>query len=127
MTPSRRQQARLFKDAGLDVNVEFAAGGPNRSAAVQGTLQLANGLRIHTLANSRDSTAAIPPTLETSAAAWTDASLVKARSGESVADLKGKRIGVNTITSVNWLYTALPAQARRDPSLVTYVEIPFLP
>jgi NitT/TauT family transport system substrate-binding protein len=45
---------------------------------------------------------------------------------KSVADLKGKRIGVNTINSVNWLYDrAFLRKHGLDPAQVTYVEIPF--
>ena len=55
------------------------------------------------------------------------ASVVKADGPiKSVADLKGKRIGVNTINSVNWMYDrAFLRKHGLDPSQVTYVEIPF--
>ena len=44
----------------------------------------------------------------------------------SILDLKGKRIAVNTINSVNWLYArALLRKGGLDPNAVTFVELPF--
>ena len=45
---------------------------------------------------------------------------------KSVADLKGKRIAVNTLNSVNWLYDrAFLRKHGLDPAEVTYLELPF--
>ncbi|HKQ29493.1 MAG TPA: ABC transporter substrate-binding protein, partial [Burkholderiales bacterium] len=70
----------------------------------------------------------VAPTLDDkSSSPGQTASLVKSGGGvESVADLKGKRVAVNTINSVNWLYDRAFLRKRGlDPSQVTYVEIPF--
>ena len=120
-----------FKDAGLEVNVEFAAGGAQTvPLLVQGTLQLANGPAVSiALANQQGfNLRLIPPSLDDKRSPpGQTASLVKSDGPvKSVADLKGKRIGVNTINSVNWLYDrAFLRKHGLDPSQVTYVEIPF--
>lgn len=120
-----------FKDAGLEVNVEFAAGGAQTvPLLVQGTLQLANGPAVSiALANQQGfNLRLIPPTLDDKRSPpGQTASLVKSDGPvKSVADLKGRRIGVNTINSVNWLYDrAFLRKHGLDPSQVTYVEIPF--
>jgi NitT/TauT family transport system substrate-binding protein len=45
---------------------------------------------------------------------------------KTVADLKGKRVAVNTINSVNWMYDrAFLRKHGLDPANVTYVEMPF--
>ena len=120
-----------FKDAGLEVNVEFAAGGAQTvPLLVQGSLQLANGPAVSiALANQQGfNLRLLPPTLDDKRAVpGQTASLVKTDGPvKTVADLKGKRIGVNTINSVNWLYDrAFLRKHGLDPAQVTYVEIPF--
>ena len=120
-----------FKDAGLEVNVEFAAGGAQTvPLLVQGSLQLANGPAVSiALANQQGfNLRLLPPTLDDKRGSpGQTASLVKTDGPiKTVADLKGKRIGVNTINSVNWLYDrAFLRKHGLDPAQVTYVEIPF--
>ena len=120
-----------FKEAGLEVTVEFAAGGAQTvPLLVQGTLQLANGPAVSiALANQQGfNLRLLPPTLDDKKSApGQTASLVKTDGPvKTVADLKGKRIGVNTINSVNWMYDrAFLRKHGLDPSQVTYVEIPF--
>jgi NitT/TauT family transport system substrate-binding protein len=120
-----------FKDAGLEVSIEFAAGGVQTlPLVVQGTLQLSNGPIVSVaLAHQQGfDLRLIGPTLDDKRAApGQTASLVKADGPiKSVADLKGKRLGVNVINSVNWLYDrAFLRKHGLDPSQVTYVEIPF--
>jgi NitT/TauT family transport system substrate-binding protein len=120
-----------FKDVGLEVNVEFAAGGAQTvPLLVQGSLQLANGPAVSiALANQQGfNLRLLPPSLDDKRATpGQTASLVKTDGPiKTVADLKGKRIGVNTINSVNWLYDrAFLRKHGLDPAQVTYVEIPF--
>jgi NitT/TauT family transport system substrate-binding protein len=120
-----------FRDAGLEVSVEFVAGGAQTvPLLVQGTFQFANTPAVSAaLANVQGfNIRLVPPTLDDkSSAPGQTASLVKSGGGvESVADLKGKRVAVNTINSVNWLYDRAFLRKRGlDPSQVTYVEIPF--
>ena len=120
-----------FKDAGLEVAIDFTAGGAQSLPLVmQGTLQLSNGPIVSVaLAHQQGfDLRLIGPTLDDKRAApGQTASLVKADGPvKSVADLKGKRLGVNVINSVNWLYDrAFLRKHGLDPSQVTYVEIPF--
>lgn len=120
-----------FKDAGLEVHIDFTAGGAQSLPLVmQGTLQLSNGPIVSVaLAHQQGfDLRLIGPTLDDKRTApGQTASLVKADGPiKSVADLKGKRLGVNVINSVNWLYDrAFLRKHGLDPSQVTYVEIPF--
>ena len=98
-----------FKDAGLEVAIDFTAGGAQSLPLVmQGTLQLSNGPIVSVaLAHQQGfDLRLIGPTLDDKRAVpGQTASLVKADGPvKSVADLKGKRLGVNVINSVNWLY-----------------------
>jgi NitT/TauT family transport system substrate-binding protein len=120
-----------FKEAGIEVSVEFVAGGAQTvPLLVQGTFQFANTPAVSAaLANQQGfNIRLIPPSLDDKrSGAGQTASLVKSDGGvRSIADLKGKRIAVNTINSVNWLYDrAFLRKHGLDPSQVTYVEIPF--
>jgi NitT/TauT family transport system substrate-binding protein len=120
-----------FKDVGLEVNIDFAAGGAQSLPLVmQGTLQLSNAPIVSVaLAHQQGfDLKLIGPTLDDKRASpGQTASVVKTDGPiKSVADLKGKRIGVNTINSVNWMYDrAFLRKHGLDPSQVTYVEIPF--
>ena len=120
-----------FKESGLEVSVEFAAGGAQIvPLLVQGTYQIGNTPAVSAaLANQQGfNLRLIPTTLDDKRAIpGQTASLVKSDGPvKSIADLKGKRIGVNTINSVNWLYDrAFLRKHGLDPSQVTYVEIPF--
>src|SRR4029078_6025548 len=75
---------------------------------MQGTLRRSNGPIVSVaLAHQQGfDLKLIGPTLDDKRAApGQSASVVKADGPiKSVADLKGKRIGVNTINSVNWMY-----------------------
>ena len=120
-----------FKDAGLEVAIEFAAGGAQSLPLVmQGTLQLSNGPIVSVaLANQQGfDLRLLGPSLDDKRTTpGQTASLVKSDSPvRNVADLKGKRVGVNTINSVNWMYDrAFLRKHGLDPSQVTYVEVPF--
>jgi NitT/TauT family transport system substrate-binding protein len=120
-----------FKEGGLEVNVEFAAGGAQIvPLLVQGTFQIGNTPAVSAaLANQQGfNVRLIPTTLDDKRTTpGQTASLVKTDGPvKTIADLKGKRVGVNTINSVNWLYDrAFLRKHGVDPSQVTYVEIPF--
>lgn len=120
-----------FKEEGLEVNLEFSSGGAQSlPLVVQGTLQLSNAPIVSVaLANQQGfNLRLIPPALdEKDARPGQTAQMVK-KDGpvKTVADLKGKRIAVNTINSVNWMYDrAFLRQYGLDPAGVTYVEMPF--
>ena len=121
----------FFKEEGLEVSIEFVAGGSQSLPLVmQGTLHLSNA-PIVSLALARQQgfdVKLVPPTLDDKKTPpGQTASLVK-RDGpvKAVTDLKGKRIGVNVINSVNWMYDrAFLRKNGLDPAEVTYVEVPF--
>lgn len=121
-----------FKQEGLEVTIDRAAGGAQTlPLLVQGTLQLATTPVVSAaLANQQGfNVRLIPPSLdEKRAKPGQTAQLVLADSPiKSPADLKGKRVAVNVINSVNWLYDR--AFVRKvggiDPAQVQYTEVPF--
>jgi NitT/TauT family transport system substrate-binding protein len=120
-----------FREVGLEVSVEFVAGGAQTvPLLIQGTFQFSNTPAVSAaLANQQGfNIRLVPPTLDDKRSApGQTASLVKSDGPvKTVADLKGKRIAVNTINSVNWLYDrAFLRKQGLDPAQVTYVEIPF--
>ena len=125
------QKLGYFKDVGLEVAVDFVAGGAQTvPLLIQGTFQFANTPAVSAALASQQgfNIRLVPPTLDDKRASpGQTASLVKSDGPvKSVADLKGKRIAVNTINSVNWLYDrAFLRKQGLDPAQVTYVEIPF--
>lgn len=125
------QKLGYFKDNGLEVEVTFAAGGAESvPLLVQGSLQLAvTPITSAVLANQQGfNLKLVPPTLDDKKKAPGQTVLLVRDDGAvgSVTDLKGKRIAVNTINSVNWLYArALLRKGGLDPNAVTFVELPF--
>ena len=120
-----------FKDEGLEVGIEFVAGGSQSLPLVmQGTLHLSNA-PIVSLALAKVQgfdVKLVAPTLDDKRSPpGQTASLVKSDGPvKTVTDLKGRRIGVNVINSVNWMYDrAFLRKNGLDPSQVTYVEVPF--
>ena len=121
-----------FKQEGLEVTIDKAAGGAQTlPLLVQGTLQLAVTPVVSVaLANQQGfNLRIIPPSLnEKKTPPGQTAQIVLASSSiKSPADLKGKRIAVNTINSVNWLYDRAFVRAKGgiDPAQVQYTEVPF--
>jgi NitT/TauT family transport system substrate-binding protein len=121
-----------FKEVGLEVTIDKAAGGAQTlPLLVQGTLQLAVTPVVSVaLANQQGfDIRLIPPSLdEKRSKPGQTAQIVLASSSiHTPADLKGKRVAVNVINSVNWLYDR--AFVRKvggiDPALVQYTEVPF--
>lgn len=121
-----------FKQEGLEVTIDKAAGGAQTlPLLVQGTLQLAVTPVVSVaLANQQGfDIRLIPPSLDAKRTKpGQTAQIVLANSAiKSPADLKGKRVAVNVINSVNWLYDR--AFVRKvggiDPSQVQYTEVPF--
>ena len=106
-------------------------GSSDRAAAHQGTLQLAvTPVVSAALANQQGFNLRIlPPSLdEKQAPPGQTAQIVLADSAiKSPADLKGKRVAVNTINSVNWLYDRafVRSKGKIDPKEVQYTEVPF--
>jgi NitT/TauT family transport system substrate-binding protein len=121
-----------FKEEGLDVGIEIGAGGAEQlPLAIQGQLQLVvtpittafsaaeQGLDIVLMPS--------PTYRAKDAEPEQTATLVRSDSDiKSVKDLEGKKIAINVINSVNWLYNrAMLDNAGVDLSKITYVEVPF--
>ena len=122
----------FFKQEGLEVTIDRAAGGAQTvPLLVQGTLQLAvTPVVSAALANQQGfNLRIIPPSLdEKRKVPGQTAQIVLADSPiKSPADLKGKRVAVNTINSVNWLYDRVfvRSKGKLDPAEVQYTEVPF--
>lgn len=121
-----------FKQEGLEVTIDRSAGGAQTlPLLVQGTLQLAVTPVVSVaLANQQGfNIRLIPPSLDAKKTKPDGtAQIVLASSAiHTPADLKGKRVAVNVINSVNWLYDR--AFVRKfggiDPAQVQYTEVPF--
>lgn len=122
-----------FKQEGLEVTIDKGAAGGAQTLPllVQGTLQLAVTPVVSVaLANQQGfDLRLLPPSLDAKKASpGQTAQIVLADSPiRSPADLKGKRVAVNVINSVNWLYDR--AFVRKvggiDPAQVQYAEVPF--
>lgn len=124
-------QQGYFEDEGLTVTLETSAGGAASLPLVaQGDLQISNAPPVSVIlgrAQGFDFTI-LPPALDAKdEAPGQTGVLVAADSGiNDLADLAGKKVAVNTINSVNWLYNRqLLKQAGVDLDTVTYVEVPF--
>jgi NitT/TauT family transport system substrate-binding protein len=122
----------FFKQEGLEVTIDRASGGAmTLPLLVQGTLQLAVTPVVSVaLANQQGfNIRMIPPSLDDkSVKPGQTAQIVMADSPiKSPADLKGKRVAVNTLNSVNWLYDRAFVRAKGgiDPADVQYTEVPF--
>lgn len=120
-----------FKEEGLEVSIEISSGGAQSlPLVVQGTLQISNAPVVSVaLANQQGfDLRMLPPSLDEKRTAPGQTAELVLKDGpiKTVADLKGKRIAVNTINSVNWLYDrAFLRKHGLDPTQVTYVEVPF--
>jgi NitT/TauT family transport system substrate-binding protein len=122
----------FFRQQGLEVTIDRSAGGAQTlPLLVQGTLQLAVTPVVSVaLANQQGfNLRLIPPALDGKRTSpGQTAQIVLAESPiKSPADLKGKRVAVNTINSVNWLYDRafVRAKGKIDPKDVQYTEVPF--
>ena len=97
-----------FRDEGLEINIDFVSGGSQSLLLVmQGSLHLSNA-PIVSLALAKQQgfdVKLVAPTLDDKRTPpGQTASLVKSDGPvKAVADLKGRRIGVNVINSVNWM------------------------
>lgn len=122
----------FFKQEGLEVTIDKAAGGAQTlPLLVQGTLQLAVTPVVSVaLANQQGfNVRIIPPALDDkrNAPGQTAQIVLKDSPIQSPADLKGKRVAVNVINSVNWLYDRafIRLKGKIDPATVNYSEVPF--
>jgi NitT/TauT family transport system substrate-binding protein len=121
-----------FKQEGLEVTIDKSSGGAQTlPLLVQGTLQLAVTPVVSVaLANQQGfNLRLIPPSLDEKREAPGQTAQIVLADGpvKSVADLKGKRVAVNTINSVNWLYDRAFVRKKGgiDPAQVQYTEVPF--
>lgn len=122
-----------FKEQGLEVTIDKGAAGGAQTLPllVQGTLQLAVTPVVSVaLANQQGfNIKLLPPSLDgkTTKPGQTAQIVLATSDIKSPADLKGKRVAVNVINSVNWLYDR--AFVRKvggiDPASVQYTEVPF--
>ena len=120
-----------FKDEGLEVSLETSSGGAQSlPLVVQGTLQISNAPLVSVVLADQQGfdLKMLPPSLDEKKEppAQTADLVLKDGPVKTVADLRGKRIAVNTLNSVNWLYDrAFLRKHGLDPAEVTYVELPF--
>lgn len=125
------QKLGYFKDEGLNVSLETSSGGAASLPLLsQGDLQITNAPAVSVILGRQRGFdfSILPPSLDAEAQQpGQTAVLASNTSGvKSLKDLAGKKVGVNTINSVNWLYNRqLLKQAGVDLSTVTYVELPF--
>ena len=121
-----------FREEGLEVTIDRAAGGAQTlPLLVQGTLQLAETPVVSVaLANQQGfNLRLIPPSLDEGRMPPGATALVVLNDSavKSPADLVGKRVAVNSINSVNWLYDRafIRSKGKADPAQVQYLEVPF--
>jgi NitT/TauT family transport system substrate-binding protein len=120
-----------LRDEGLEVTLEASSGGAQSlPLVVQGTLQISNAPVVSVALATQQGfdLRMLPPSLDEKSVAPAQTADVVLKDGpiKTVADLKGKRIAVNTINSVNWLYDRAFLQKHGlNPAEVTYVELPF--
>ena len=120
-----------FKEEGLEVSLETSSGGAQSlPLVVQGTLQISNAPLVSVVLADQQGfdLKMLPPSLDEKKVSPAQTADVVLADGpiKNVTDLKGKRIAVNTLNSVNWLYDrAFLRKHGLDPADVTYVELPF--
>lgn len=126
------QELGYFESEGLKVATEFSVGGAALlPLVIQGQMQIANipvSTGLLARAQNLDVVMIGPGTYTGKVKSPGDTALVvKADSGITrPADLSGKKIAVNVINSVNWLYAAaLLEKYGVDPKSVSFVELPF--
>jgi NitT/TauT family transport system substrate-binding protein len=126
------QELGYFAEGGLKVTTQFSVGGAALvPLLIQGQMPIGN-VPISTVLQARaqnfDVVMIGPGTyVEKSQPPGQTATIVKADSKiERLSDLAGKKVAVNVINSVNWLYNrALLQKAGVDLKTVTYVELPI--
>jgi NitT/TauT family transport system substrate-binding protein len=126
------QELGYLAQEGLKVVTQFSVGGAALlPVVIQGQMQIGNipiSTGLQARARNLDVVMIGPGTyVGKSAAPGQTATVVRADSSiRKPADLAGKKVAVNVINSVNWLYNReLLAQAGVDVKGVTYVEMPF--
>lgn len=125
------QELGYFSDEGLEVTLETSSGGAASLPLVaQGDLQITNAPPVSVILAREQGFdfAIIPPSLDAEPQSPGQTAVLASKSSgiETIADLAGKKVAVNTINSANWLYNrALLRQQGVDLSTVTYVEVPF--
>ncbi len=125
------QELGYFEDEGLDVTLETSSGGAaSLPLLAQGDLQITNAPPVSVIVGREQGFdfTILPPSLDAEPQSPGQTAVLASKSSgiETIADLEGKKVAVNTINSVNWLYNrALLEQEGVDLSTVTYVEVPF--
>jgi NitT/TauT family transport system substrate-binding protein len=121
-----------FKDEGLEITIDKSSGGAQTlPLLVQGTLQLAVTPVVSVaLANQQGfNLRVVPPSLDGKRTAPGQTAQIVLADGpvKTPADLEGKRVAVNAINSVNWLYDRafIRKEGGIDPAKVQYLEVPF--
>ncbi len=126
------QQLGYFAQEGLKVATQFGVGGAALlPLAIQGQLQLVNipiATGLQARAQNIDIVMIGPgTTTERSKPPAQTATIAKAGSSiQQLSDLTGKKVAVNVINSVDWLYTrALLEKGGADLKTVTFIELPY--
>lgn len=126
------QELGYFTEEGLKVTTQFSVGGAALlPLVIQGQMQIGNipiSTGLLARAQNLDVVMIGPGTyVEKTKPPAQTATIVKANGPiASLSDLAGKKVAVNVINSVNWLYNReMLAKAGVDVKTVTYVELPF--
>jgi NitT/TauT family transport system substrate-binding protein len=126
------QELGYFAEEGLKVTTQFSVGGAALlPLVIQGQMQIGNipiSTGLQARAQNLDIVMIGPGTyVEKRQPPAQTATIVKANGPiANLGDLAGKKIAVNVINSVNWLYNReMLAKAGVDVKTVTYIELPF--
>jgi NitT/TauT family transport system substrate-binding protein len=126
------QELGYLAEEGLKVVTQFSVGGAALlPLVIQGQMQIGNvpvSTALQARARNLDVVMIGPGTyVAKSAAPDQTATIVRADSNiQKLGDLAGKKVAVNVINSVNWLYNrAMLDNAKVDLKSVTYLELPF--
>src|SRR5262245_2273705 len=126
------QELGYFAEEGLKVTTQFGVGGAALlPLVIQGQMQIGNipiSTGLQARAQNLDIVMIGPGTyVEKSKPPAQTATVVKANGPiTNLRDLAGKKVAVNVINSVNWLYNReMLARAGVDVKTVTYIELPF--
>ena len=126
------QELGYFEEEGLKVTTQFSVGGAALlPLVIQGQMHIGNvpiSTALQARAQNLDIVMIGPGTyIEKSKAPGQTATIVNASAKiNKLEDLAGKKVAVNVINSVNWLYNrALLEKAGVNLKTVTYVELPF--
>lgn len=128
-TPYYAQQLGLFKNAGLDVNLQVLAAGPAIASAIVGGTIDVGAVNTGSLASARlrglPLRALAPANIIASRPAADTIIVAKASPIRSGADLAGKTIAINSVGTVQHAAALAWIEAQHgDPTAVKFLELP---